>query len=433
MSTSYLQSVEFLYGLQKHGIKPGLETIQTLLDGLDHPERRYPSLHIGGTNGKGSTAAMASSILRAAGYRVGLYTSPHLVDFRERIQVNGDMISEERVAALTDRIRTAYGAPCEPTFFEFTTAMAFQRFAEAGIDIAVIEVGLGGRFDATNVLSPLATTITNVALDHQEYLGETVGAIACEKAGIIKSGVPLVVGRLSNEAAAVIARTADERNARVHRLDHDFTTHGESPEKFRYDGLQASYDGLRCPLAGRHQLDNAACALALIEAASERGLSVSEKAVREGLRTVRWSGRLETVESRPSIVLDGAHNPASAAVVAAYLTDVRRRQSGSRVMLVLGMMRDKDCGGVLDHLLPCVDEVIVTQARLPRAAAAQELEASVKAKGRAAYVRPDPADAMALARRMAAPDDLILITGSLMLVGEAKAILLGCGLSPLRG
>ena len=240
MSTSYLQSVEFLYGLQKHGIKPGLETIQALLDGLGHPERRYPSLHIGGTNGKGSTAAMVASVLQAAGYRVGLYTSPHLVDFRERIQVNGDMISEERVAALTDRIRTAYGVPCEPTFFEFTTAMAFQCFAEAGIDIAVIEVGLGGRFDATNILLPLATAITNVALDHQEYLGETVGAIACEKAGIIKAGVALVAGRLSNEAAAVIARVADERNARVRRLGSDFNTHGESTAQFRYAGLRAS-------------------------------------------------------------------------------------------------------------------------------------------------------------------------------------------------
>jgi dihydrofolate synthase/folylpolyglutamate synthase len=355
------------------------------------------------------------------------------VDFRERIQVNGDMISGEHVAAVTGRIRAVGGIPCEPTFFEFTTAMAFQHFSEAGIDIAVIEVGLGGRFDATNVLSPLATAITNVALDHQEYLGETVGAIACEKAGIIKSGAALVVGRLSDEAAVVIARVADERDARLRRLGSDFNTYGESPARFRYDGLRASYDGLNCPLAGRHQLDNAACALALLEAASERGMTISEEAVREGLRTVRWSGRLETVESRPPIVLDGAHNPASAAVVAAHMADVRRRQPGSRVMLVLGMMRDKDRGGVLDHLLPCADEVIVTQARLPRAASVQELEASVRARGRAAYACPDPADAMALARRMAAPDDLILITGSLMLVGEAKAILLGCGLSPLRG
>jgi len=433
MPMSYLQSVEFLYGLQKHGIKPGLEAIQALLDRLDHPERRYPSLHIGGTNGKGSTAAMAASMLQAAGYRVGLYTSPHLVDFRERILVNGTMISEERVADLTDRVRAVCGESHEPTFFEFTTAMAFQHFADAGIDVAVVEVGLGGRFDATNVLAPVAIAITNVALDHQEYLGETIGEIAYEKAGIIKSGVPVVIGRVSSEAVTVLSRVAGERGAPLSRLHGDFKVSGKSPARFQYEGLKESYDELPCPLAGRHQLDNAACALALLEAASERGLPVSEEAVREGLRTVRWGGRLETVESRPQFVLDGAHNPDAAAVVAEYVADIRQKRSGSRVVLVWGMMRDKDCEGFLDHLLPHVDEVIVTQARVPRAASAQELDASLRARGRTASVVPDPADAISLARRLAAPDDLILVTGSLMLVGETQAILRGCGLSPLRG
>jgi dihydrofolate synthase/folylpolyglutamate synthase len=428
---SYRQSVEFLYGLQKHGIKPGLEAIQALSDRLGHPERRYPSLHIGGTNGKGSTAAMTAAMLQAAGYRTGLYTSPHLVDFRERILVNGRMIAEDAVAALTERVRAACGAPREPTFFEFTTAMAFQHFADSGVDVAVVEVGMGGRFDATSILAPAATAVVTVALDHQEHLGTTVGAIAYEKAGIIKPGVPVVAGRLSDEAAAVLARVAGERGAPVCRLPDDFRTEGDSPARFRYCGLRVSYDGLACPLAGRHQLDNAACALALLEAASERGLPVSEAAVREGLRTVCWDGRLETVDSRPRIVLDGAHNPAAAAVVAEYLADVRRSRPGARVVLVLGMMRDKDRQGFLERLLPHVDEVVATQARGPRATPAQELGALVVARGRAAHVSPDPAEAMALGRRLAAPDDLILITGSLLLVGEAKAILLGCGLSPL--
>lgn len=430
---SYLQSVEFLYGLQKHGVQPGLGTIQALLDRLDHPERRYPSLHIGGTNGKGSTATMVASMLQAAGYRVGLYTSPHLVDFRERIRVNGEVISEARVAALTDCVRAAVGEPREPTFFEFTTAMAFQQFADAEIDVAVVEVGLGGRFDATNVLAPAAAAITTVALDHQEYLGGTIGDIAYEKAGIIKSGVPVVVGRVSSEAAAVLSRVAGERRAPVSRLHGDFNVSGASPARFRYEGMNASYDELACPLSGRHQLDNAACALALLEAVSERGLPVSEGAVREGLRTVQWEGRLETVESRPALVLDGAHNPDAAAAVAIYLEDFRRQHAGLRVIMVLGMMKDKDREGFLDHLLPHVDEVIMTQARIPRSATIGELEASLRARGRTAHVAPDPADAISLARRMAAPDDLILVTGSLMLVGEAKAILLGCGLSPLRG
>lgn len=430
---SYLQSVEFLYGLQKHGIKPGLEMIAVLLDRLGHPERRYRSLHIGGTNGKGSTATMAASMLQAAGYRVGLYTSPHLVDFRERIRINGEIISEARVAALTDCVRAAAGEPREPTFFEFTTAMAFQQFADAEIEVAVVEVGLGGRFDATNVLAPAAAAITTVALDHQEYLGATIGDIAYEKAGIIKPGVPVVVGRVSSEAAAVLSRVAGERGAPLSRLHGDFNVSGTSPARFRYEGLKESYDDLACPLAGRHQLDNAACALAMLEAVSERGLPVSEGAVREGLRTVQWEGRLETVESRPALVLDGAHNPDAAAAVAIYLEDFRRQHSGSRVIMVLGMMKDKDREGFLDHLLPHVDEAIVTQARIPRSATARELEASLRARGRTASMVPDSADAIGLARRMAAPDDLILVTGSLMLVGEAKAILLGCGLSPLRG
>lgn len=433
MPTSYRQSVEFLYGLQKHGIKPGLEAIQALLDRLGHPERRYPSLHIGGTNGKGSTAAMAASMLQAAGYRTGLYTSPHLVDFRERMLVNGGFVSEERVADLTDRVRAACGPPREPTFFEFTTAMAFQYFADSDVDVAVVEVGMGGRFDATNVLAPAATAVVSVALDHQEHLGSTVAAIASEKAGIIKPGTPVVIGRVSDEAAAVLARVAAERGAPCHRLPDDFASVGESPARFRYEGLGASYDGLACPLAGRHQLDNAACALALLTAASGRGLPVPEEAVREGLRTVRWGGRLETVEVRPWVVLDGAHNPDAASAVADFLADVRRSRPGTRVVLMLGMMRDKDREGFLERLLPHVEEVIVTQARGPRATPARELEALVRAKGRAAHVSPDPADAMALARRLAAPDDMILLTGSLLLVGEAKALLLGCGLSPLRG
>ncbi len=430
---SYRQSVDFLYGLQKHGIKPGLEAIQGLLDRLEHPERRYPSLHIGGTNGKGSAAAMAAAMLQAAGYRVGLYTSPHLVDFRERILVDGGMMTEAHLSGLTDRVRAVVGPPREATFFEFTTAMAFQHFADSGIDVAVIEVGLGGRFDATNVLAPVATAITTVGLDHQEHLGSTLAAVAFEKAGIIKPGVPVVIGRVPDEAAAVIVRVAEERDAPLRRLPGDFAVTGESSARFGYRGLRVSYGGLACPLAGQHQLDNAACALALLESASTRGLPVSEAAVRAGLLAVRWGGRLETAELQPRLVLDGAHNPAAAAAVAAYVAGLRQGRSAPRVILVVGIMRDKDREGILDQLLPQADEVIVTQARGPRATPAPDLAALVTARGRTAHVCPDPADAMSLARRMAAPDDLILLTGSLLLVGEAKAILQGCGLSPLMG
>jgi dihydrofolate synthase/folylpolyglutamate synthase len=389
-------------------------------------------LHIGGTNGKGSTAAIAASILQAAGYRTGLYTSPHLVDFRERIQVDGAPVPEERVAELTSRLREA-GELLDPTFFEFTTAMAFQHFADAGVDVAVVEVGLGGRFDATNVLAPLVSAITNVALDHQEHLGHSIPAIAYEKAGIVKPGVPVVVGRVDEEAGMVITRVAEERGAQLFRSGHAFLTEGDSSARFRYVGMEHAWDALDCPLDGRHQLDNAACALAMLEVVSGRGVPVAEPAVREGLRQVRWEGRLETVEHRPWLVLDGAHNPAAASVVASYLGEFRREHEGARVVAVVGMMRDKDREEFFARLLPQADEIIVTQARVPRAAAPHELGAAVTACGRMAQVIADPHDALALARRMATPDDLILVTGSLMLVGEIKALLRGCGLSPLRG
>ncbi len=432
MAISYSSSLEFLYGLQKHGIKLGLETINEMLARLGRPQGRYHTLHIGGTNGKGSTAAMTAAILRAAGYRVGLYTSPHLVDFRERIRVNDDPIPEDCVAELTERLQDAAGLSLSPTFFEFTTALALQFFAGSQVEIAVLEVGMGGRFDATNVVVPLASAITNVALDHEEYLGHTVGAIAFEKAGIIKRDVPVVAGRLSPEAVEVIKRIASEQAAPLVRLHVDFRTHGDR-ECFRYDGLNWFYADLFCPLDGTHQLDNAACSLALLELAAAKGIRVSEESVRAGLRSVCWEGRLEVVEHHPTLLLDGAHNPAAAEAVAAHLAAYRGDHPGSRILLVIGMMRDKDLEGFFRAILPTVDEAIVTQANMARAATVEELCSFLGERSDSVHVAPHTADALALARRLASPEDLICVTGSLMLVGEVKALLRGCGLSPIRG
>lgn len=429
---TYAQSIEFLYGLQGHGIKLGLDAILALLSSLDHPQTRYHAFHIGGTNGKGSTAAIAASILQAAGYRVGLYTSPHLVDFRERIRVNGVPISEERVAALTERVRSAIHHELGATFFEFTTAMAFQYFGEAGVEVALIEVGMGGRFDATNVLVPVASAITNVALDHQEYLGDTVAAVAFEKAGIIKHGIPVAVGRLAPEAADVIGRTARERASPVYALGKSFCAYGDPVAGFTHEGLQVSYSGLTCPLAGSHQLENIACALALLELGRTH-LPCSEQAIRTGLHDVSWPGRLEVVEREPMLVLDGAHNPAAAEMVARYLLDYRHGHSHSRIVLVLGMMRDKDRRAILEVLLPLADEAILTRAQHPRAATVQELRASLPDTAPAVRDASGPAEALALARRLAGRHDLIFVTGSLMLVGELKASLSGCELSPITG
>ena len=435
MPSSYASSVAFLYGLQRHGIKLGLETIRSLLAALEHPERRFPSLHIGGTNGKGSTAAIVASVLAAAGYRVGLYTSPHLVDFRERIRVNGELIAEDRVAALTDALRAACPPGLSPTFFEFTTAMAFRHFADSAVDVAVLEVGLGGRYDATNVVTPLVSGITTVSFDHEEFLGHDLPSIAFEKAGIIKPLVPVVTGSLPSEAARVVEMVAKEQQAPLLRLGKDYSIHGRHPGDCRFSGRRWRFTGLSCPLQGTHQLDNLGCALMMTEVAAERGLAISEQAVRDGVRRVEWEGRLETVEREPTLLLDGAHNPAAAEALSDYLRQLRTRpgHSNCSVILLIGMMRDKDHSGFLRAVVPLADRVVLTQAGLARSASVETLCAAIPSGGPPVHVEPAVADALALARRLARPSDVICVTGSLMIIGEVKALLRGSALSPLRG
>ena len=428
---TYSSTLQYLYSLQKHGIKLGLDTIERLLARLGRPERRYLALHIGGTNGKGSTAAMAAAMLSAAGYRVGLYTSPHLVDFRERIRVDGVTIGEDRLMDLVERVRSAAGSGAEPTFFEFTTAVAFECFHVMQVDVAVVEVGMGGRFDATNVLTPVVAAITNVTLDHQAHLGATVGRIAFEKAGIIKPGVPVVAGRLDPEAWETIVRVSSERGARCVRWKTDFLAEGDPVAGFRYTSPAREYSGLACPLPGRHQLENAGCAVAMMEAASERGLRVSEEAIRRGLRGVAWEGRLEAVEHDPLVVLDGAHNPAAASAVADYLKGFRA--NGGRVVLVAGFMRDKDYRGFLSAVVPYVDEIVLTSVQMSRAAAPEELYEGLEGWPGPVHTTARSGDALTCARRIASAGDMICVTGSLMLVGEIKALLRGCEVSLLHG
>lgn len=430
---TYSAAIQYLYALQKHGIKLGLETMQALLGRIGHPERRFHTLHIGGTNGKGSTAAITAAILQASGLRVGLYTSPHLVEFRERIRVDGEMISEERVAELTEQLRAAAPPDLEPTFFETTTAMAFLHFAEAQVDVVVLEVGLGGRFDATNVVEPTACAITTIALEHQEYLGRTEEAIAFEKAGIVKPSVPVVIGRIGPAAVGVIRRIACERSAPLWQLGLDFSVEGQGPERFAYRGVAQVLDGLSCALAGRHQLDNAACALALLEAAAHAGVVVDEAAIRQGLQSVRWEGRLEVIDQYPMVLLDGAHNPAAADALARHLEAFRVCHPESRILLVLGMMRDKDHRGFVAPLQHLVSEVILTQASLARSATVRELHAALEEWGVPIHATPLPAEALMLAKTRATTRDLICVTGSLMLLGDVKAAVRGCGLSPIRG
>lgn len=444
---SYRETIDYLYGLQKYGIKFGLENTVALLKMMGDPHRQFRSVHIAGTNGKGSTAAFLASILAAAGLRVGLYTSPHLVSFTERIRINGKPIAEEKVVELARRVRNAYqravpGSEMSPTFFEVTTAAAFAYFAEEGVDIAVIEAGMGGRLDSTNVVTPLVSIITNIDLEHTEFLGKTLELIAAEKAGIIKHGVPVVTGVTQPGVMQVVQRHADAGQSRVYRLGRDFQPERARQVKpgrgqqFDYRGIDACSSGLEVQLAGRHQVENASLALAAVECLRSQGFAVDESGVRRGLGQACWEGRLEPVAQRPDVYLDGAHNPASAKVLARSLAGMK--PDYRRLILVLGILGDKDIRGIISPLAPLADHIIVTKPEYARAMAITALAREVRSVHAAVEVRETVVQALEQARRRAGADDLILVTGSLYVVGEARAVMAvapgqGRALSGLKG
>lgn len=437
--------LNYLERLQTFGIRPGLETITALLDRLDHPERRFQAVHVAGTNGKGSTASLLASILQARGQagaapshmsgRIGLYTSPHLTDLSERIRVNGQPISRDAMADWADEIRRHAGT-LEPTFFEFTTALAFLAFARAGVDLAVIETGLGGRWDATNVVSPLVSLITTVDYDHEEHLGATLERIAAEKAGIIKRGIPVVTAVETPEALTVIRAAATANRSTLYRVGEAVRVRGETPARFDYEGLRYQFKDLSCPLLGRHQLVNSGLALCAAELLEDRGFRLDESAVREGLRTVRCDGRLEVMRTSPLVIIDGAHNPAAAKAVAGYLSG-RAAVHGGRIILIVGIMRDKQIPFVVQSLLPPdsrADLVIATRAACDRAAATSRLAEALRPYPVSLLIRERVPDAVQEALTRAGPTDIVCITGSFYVVGEARAHLLGIGApSPLRG
>jgi dihydrofolate synthase/folylpolyglutamate synthase len=387
---NYPDSVRFLYALgnESKTMKLGLERMLQVCAALGHPERRLRFIHVAGTNGKGSTCAMVEAGLRLAGHRTGLYTSPHLVSPTERIRVNGEPVAEEVFAALFNRVHESVsGLPEHPTYFETITAMALLHFADAGCGWVVWEVGLGGRLDATNVVTPALTAITPISFDHMEYLGHTIEAIAGEKAGILKPGVPVAVSRQCPEARAVIERRANQLGCPV----IDAT------------GVNLPFDP---PLAGEHQRDNARTAIAILQ-----HLGVPA----DGIRATRWPGRIEKVRSDPDTYLDGAHNAAGAEALAAFL---EREKRGRRVWLIFGVMRDKDALDMGRRLFPLADEIILTAAKSERAMPPDQIAAPASA-----HRAPGIVEALQLVSA-AAPGDLVLITGSLYLVGEARPLLL---------
>ena len=404
---NYPDSVQFLYtlGNEIKTAKLGLDRIRAVLVALGNPERAFRVVHVAGTNGKGSTCAMIEAGLRAAGIRTGLFTSPHLIEPTERIQIDGLPVSQsdfERAFNVVHEVAEKLDLDCHPTYFETVTAMAFWLFREKRVETAVVEVGLGGRLDSTNVVQPALTVITPIDFDHEAYLGHTIEAIAGEKAGILKPGVPAVFARQRPEAFAVLSAQAAKLRAPITR-EEEFEI-----RDLHIDARGSRFSGIVCPLAGEHQVGNAiTAALAL------RALGVSP----DGIKDARWPGRLEHVSPNPDVILDGAHNPAGARALARYL---ERFYGGRRIWLVYGAMRDKAIDEVAGILFPVATELVLTAPDTPRAL---RPEALAEFAGRG-HIEPTVPQAIDYARTHAAEDDLIVITGSLFVVGEARRIFL---------
>lgn len=416
---NYPESVQFLYSLgnELKTVKLGLERIQAVLDALGNPERPMRIVHVAGTNGKGSTCAMIEAALRGAGRRTGLFTSPHLVEPAERIQIAGRPVSREDFSRAFDAVHAAVDALIErnaidghTSYFETITAMGFWLFREAAIEWLVLEVGLGGRLDATNCVMPELCVITPVDFDHEQYLGGTLESIAFEKAGILKAGVPAVIAPQHPEAMAVIEARAQELGVECARAadwtvrDLDIDARGC---RYRAVNAGASME-VRCPLAGEHQVVNSlTAALAL----SRLGVDP------EGMATAVWPGRLERVSEQPEIILDGAHNPAGARALAAY---IKRFYGGRRVRMIYGTMRDKAIEEIAEVLLPLADNLVLTAPESPRALRPAVIRDFLDRPG--VRIAENVAQAIQM-MQPAQENDVLFITGSLFLVGEARALL----------
>lgn len=416
---SYPDSVRFLYSLGNEikALKFGLETIRLVLERMGHPERCAQFLHVAGTNGKGSTCAMMERGLRAAGRRTGLYTSPHLLEPTERIQIDGQAVSAAEFSRAFDVVHQTSEAMLaegsienHPTYFETVTAMAFLLFQERRVDSVVLETGLGGRLDATNVVEPALCVITPIDYDHEAFLGKTIEAIAGEKAGILKAGVPVVIALQRPDAEVVLLRRAQELNCPVVRVADTVCTtrsHRDGTEVTIGDAVFA------CPLAGAHQAQNIATAVLAL-----RRLGIDEAAIREGIASVRWPGRMERVAERPDMIVDGAHNPAGVRVLADH---IRTHYADRKVWLIYGTMRDKSIGEIADTLFPLAQELILTAPDSPRSLdPGSLLKICGHPRARVAARLPE---ALEMVRAEAAPEDVVFISGSLFLVGEARALL----------
>lgn len=420
----YQETINYLFNsapLFQHvggdAYKEGLSNTHKLDEHFGHPHRKFRTIHVGGTNGKGSCSHTLAAILQSAGYKVGLYTSPHLVDFRERIRVNGEMVSKEYVIRFVEEHRTFF-EPLHPSFFELATAMAFDYFAKSGVDVAVIEVGLGGRLDCTNIITPDLSIITNISFDHTQFLGDTLAKIASEKAGIIKQGVPVVIGECTDETRPVFIRKAEEVAAPIILSDEEnFIISSESTTNNKRTYQTQTYGELSGELGGLCQEKNTNTILHAVEQLTKAGYRLTEENVREGFanvcRLTGLMGRWQKLNSRPTLICDTGHNVGGIG----YIVSQLKQQSYRHLHIVMGMVSDKDVSGVLT-LMPKEATYYFTKASVKRAMDEQHLKALGEKHGLHGESYPDVATATKAALEAATEDDLIFVGGSSFIVAD---------------
>ena len=424
--SDYSDTLAWLYGLEVERMDLKLERTTLALRLGDDPQRQFPSIHIAGTNGKGSTAAILHAILSAAGYRVGLFTSPHLMDFCERIRIGTRWVSRPEVVDTVGAIKS-YLEPAgiRLTPFEMMTVLAFHIFAQARVDIAIVEVGLGGRLDATNVLTPLVSIITSIGLDHQQYLGSTLAEIACEKGGIIKPAVPVVLGKLDQESRDVLYRRARDQGSAILSYGQDFTLEKDASGRYCYGGKRSQYENLQLSLNGKFQVHNAAVALASLECLHD-SLPVTAAQMRAGLQSVHWPGRLDIVSTHPLVILDGAHNIQALQALLAELPDLAPNR---RPLFLFGVMRDKEWRPMVAALEQMAAEVVVTAVAQSRAEDPYAVQRAFSADCSARTVE-GAAEACRQLLHQVGSQDVIVVCGSLFLVGEVLPLFPEAGVAP---
>lgn len=409
-----------MFSLQRFGIKLGLDVIQKILGDLGNPQDNFSCIHIAGTNGKGSVASTLATILHYAGFKVGLYTSPHLIRFNERIRINGIMVTDADIVKSYQAVKQVHSGEREPTFFEYTTAMALYEFSRKNVDWAIIETGMGGRLDATNIVCPKVSIITNISMEHQMYLGKTIADITFEKGGIIKPETPVITGVKQKAGKEVLKRIADKKFARILEFKTDFNVRKNKKEGFSYFGIDHVWRDLCTGLNGSHQMDNAALALCACELLMKKSPGGNKKSItlsniKKGLLSNIWPGRLQTVSTSPFILIDGAHNLAAIRNLTKFLS---KNLNGRDLTLVVGILDDKSYKTMLRHLLPHCSKVVITRPKIDRSLAPEKLYPVVKQMVPDVRIIPDVPEAVKFAIETASAEDAVCIAGSLYLVGE---------------